>query len=176
MNLASYSALQVWRRGLPEVLKELVMDRVGATDSWVWHGYRTSNVEIDGQTINSVAGGGHWGGGLWISARDMARFGYLFLRNGAWDGEQLISSDWIDLAMTPSPISPNYGYMWWLTPGTPGDDVETGTPVPTFAARGYGSNVIWVNKEHDLVVVLRWFGGNPREVYGPLVAAVDGAG
>jgi CubicO group peptidase (beta-lactamase class C family) len=104
VNLASYSILQVWRHPLPDLLKDLVMDPIGASDSWTWHGYATSNVEIDGQTINSVAGGGHWGGGLWISARDMARFGYLFLRRGTWDGDDIISSEWIDMATTPSAL------------------------------------------------------------------------
>ena len=172
VNLASYAALQVWRRSLPAVLKELVMDPIGATDSWVWHGYSTSNVEIDGQTINSVAGGGHWGGGLWISARDMARFGLLFLRHGSWKGDEIISPEWIDLATTPSPISPNYGFMWWLTPE---DDAKPGAPIPVFAARGYGSNIIWIDSEHGLVVVLRWFGGNAGEFFGPLVESVETA-
>ena len=172
VNLASYAALKVWQRALPEVLKELVMDPIGASDTWEWYGYRTSDVEIGGEVINSVAGGGHWGGGLWISARDMARFGYLFLRRGTWDGKQLVSPEWIDLATTPSPISPNYGFMWWLTPE---DGVEPGTPVSTFAARGYGSNVIWINTEHDLVVVLRWFGGDARKFFGPLVESVENA-
>ncbi len=170
VNLASYSILQVWRRSLPELLKELVMDPIGASDSWTWHGYRTSDVEIDGQTINSVAGGGHWGGGLWISARDMARFGYLFLRRGTWDGNAIISPEWIEMATTPSVLRRDYGYMWWLTP----DDADPpGMPASTFAARGYGSNMIWIDAERDLVVVLRWFGGRAPEFLGPLVESVE---
>ncbi len=65
---------------------------------------------------------------------------------------------------------PNYGFMWWLTPE---DDAEPGTPIPVFAARGYGSNIIWVDSEHDLVVVLRWFGGNAGEFFGPLVESAE---
>ncbi len=173
VNLASYSALQVWRQPLPALLKELIMDPIGASDTWMWYGYETSNVAIDGQTINSVAGGGHWGGGLWISARDLARFGYLFLRRGAWNNLDLISPRWIDLATTPSELQRVYGYMWWLTPD---DSAPAGTPAPTFAARGYGSNIVWINTEHDLVAVMRWFGGNQREFFGPLVRAVQGDG
>lgn len=168
VNLTSYAALMVWKRALPDVLKELVMDPIGASDTWTWHGYRTSDVEIDGRLINSVSGGGHWGGGLWISARDMARFGYLFLRDGKWNGRQLISDDWIQMATTPSELRSNYGYMWWLTPE---EGAAPGTPAKVFSARGYGSNVIWIDKEHDLVAVLRWFGGDGREFFGPLVRA-----
>ena len=170
VNLASYSLLRVWQRSLAELLEELVMDPIGASDGWTWHGYRTSDVEIDGKTINSVAGGGHWGGGLWIGARDLARFGYLFLRRGTWDGQQVISSQWIDMATTPSSVKPDYGYMWWLTPD---ESAEPGTPASTFAARGYGSNIVWIDTRRDLVVVLRWFGGNAQEFFGLLVEAVE---
>ena len=170
VNLASYSALNVWGRSLPDVIQQMVMDPIGASDTWIWHGYRTSNVEIAGKTINSVSGGGHWGGGLWISARDLARFGYLFLRRGNWDGEQLISAKWIDMATTPSPVRADYGYMWWLTPDS---TASPNTPASTFAARGYGSNVVWINTGLDLVVVLRWFGGDARKFFGPLEESVD---
>jgi CubicO group peptidase (beta-lactamase class C family) len=170
VNLASYATLMVWRRPLPDLLKELVMDPIGASDSWSWHGYRTSDVEIDGRTINSVAGGGHWGGGLWISARDMARFGYLFLRDGRWEDEQLLSREWIDLATTPSSLRPDYGYMWWLTPE---ETAPPGTPAATFAARGYGTNMIWIDTARDLVVVLRWFGGQASEFFDPLIRSTD---
>jgi CubicO group peptidase (beta-lactamase class C family) len=170
VNLASYSAMMLFRRSLPEVLEERLMDPIGASDTWTWHGYGASDVDVDGKPINSVSGGGHWGGGLWISARDMARFGYLFLRNGHWDGEQLISAEWIALATTPSALRRNYGYMWWLEAE---EDAPPGTPVTVFSARGYGSNVIWIDKEHDLVAVLRWFGGSGREFFGPLVQAVQ---
>jgi CubicO group peptidase (beta-lactamase class C family) len=73
VNLAAYAALHVWRRPLPVVLKEAVMDPIGASTTWRWWGYRDSWVEIDGTRMQSVGGGGHWGGGLWISARDPAR-------------------------------------------------------------------------------------------------------
>ena len=55
-------------RPLPEVLASEVMDPIGASDSWQWHGYRNSDVVIDGQRVRSVSVGAHWGGGLWASA------------------------------------------------------------------------------------------------------------
>ena len=113
VNLLALAALQVWRRPLPQVLKERIMDPIGASNTWRWHGYENSWVELDGLKMQSVAGGAHFGGGLWISARDQARFGLLTLRKGAWKGKQLMAEDWIQQARTPTPVQPTYGYMNW---------------------------------------------------------------
>ena len=86
VNRLALSLLQVFRRPLPEVLKESIMDPIGASDTWEWHGYRNSWVEIDGRRMPSVSGGAHWGGGLWISSRDHALFGSLMLQRGCWQG------------------------------------------------------------------------------------------
>ena len=75
-------ATNLWRNPLPKILKENVMDPIGASNTWRWHGYKNSWIVLDGQNIQSVSGGGHWGGGMFINALDHARFGYLFLRNG----------------------------------------------------------------------------------------------
>ena len=71
------AALNVWRRPLPQVLKENIMDPIGASSTWRWFGYENSWVVLDGSLVQSVTGGGHWGGGMYINAYDMARFGYL---------------------------------------------------------------------------------------------------
>src|SRR5215471_18345280 len=84
VNVLALAALHVWRRPLPEVLREEIMNPIGASSTWRWYGYDNSWVEIDGQRVQSVTGGGHWGGGMFINAYDMARFGYLFLRDGKW--------------------------------------------------------------------------------------------
>ena len=86
VNLLALAALHVWRRPLPQVLRELVMDPIGASNTWRWNGYENSWVTIDGLRMQSVSGGGHWGGGMFISSRDHARFGLLFLRGGTWAG------------------------------------------------------------------------------------------
>jgi hypothetical protein len=54
------AALNVWRRPLPEVLKESIMDEIGASNTWRWYGYENSFVVIDGRIIQSVSGGGRW--------------------------------------------------------------------------------------------------------------------
>jgi CubicO group peptidase (beta-lactamase class C family) len=158
VNLMAYSLLHVFRRPLPEVLKERIMDRIGASDDWRWHGYETSWTEIDGRRVQSVSGGGHWGGGFFIDTRDHARFGLLALRAGEWNGEQLVSEEWFDRATTPTDIKPDYGYMWWLNTGR---ELFPAAPESAFFALGAGStNVIYVDRENDLVTVTRWLDGN----------------
>ncbi len=90
VNLLSAALLMRFRRPLPDVLKERIMDPIGASSGWQWHGYSTSWVEIDGKRIQSVSGGGHWGGGMFIASPDHARFGYLAARR-QMGGKQLIA-------------------------------------------------------------------------------------
>lgn len=87
INRLSLSLLRVWKKPLPEVLKDEVMDRIGASNTWQYHPYENSEVVVDGKKMKSVSGGTRWGGGLWINTRDEARFGYLFLRKGKWGGK-----------------------------------------------------------------------------------------
>ena len=77
VNRLSYSLLQVFKEPLPSVLKRRIMDPIGASQGWKWDGYKTSTVTIDGKQMLSVPGGGHWGGGIVISARDLALMGLL---------------------------------------------------------------------------------------------------
>ncbi|MFQ5551480.1 MAG: serine hydrolase, partial [Gemmatimonadales bacterium] len=125
----------------------------GASDTWQWHGYRTSFVEVGGRRIQSVSGGGHWGGGFWASTRDHARFGYLMLRKGRWGDRCILSEEWVRMATTPTDIKPIYGYMWWLNPG--GEMYPAASEVSVFA-RGAGGNIIYIEPEDDLVAVMRW--------------------
>lgn len=153
VNRTALSALRVWKRPLPEVLKQYIMDPIGASRDWVWHGYLNSDVFMDGRVMKSVSGGGHWGGGIWLSTRDLARFGLLFLRGGKWNGKQLISEQWIKMATTPCELRPDYGYMWWLNTN---QTRYPGVPASAFAALGAGTNICLVDPENKLVIVARW--------------------
>ena len=153
VNLLAYCLLQRFGRALPDVLRERVMDPIGASAEWEWQGYRNAVVDLDRRPVQSVPGGGHWGGGLFIGAQDHARVGLLVARRGRWAERQILSEAWIDAMLTPSPTLPNYGYLWWLNRG-PG--ANAGLPALAFAAMGAGSNAIWVAPEHDLVAVVRW--------------------
>ncbi|MBS0011941.1 MAG: serine hydrolase [Bacteroidales bacterium] len=153
VNLLAYAALQVLRIPLPQVLRERIMDPIGASSSWRWYGYSGSWVELDGLRIQSVSGGGHSGGGLFINTLDHARFGLLFMNNGKWKNRQLISSEWIRMATEPSPANPSYGFLWWLNKGR--RQMEA-VPVSVFYASGFGGNYIVIDRENKLVAVTRW--------------------
>ena len=154
VNVLAYALTHVWRKPLPLVLKEKIMDKIGASTTWRWHGYEEAWTEIDGLKMKSVTGGGHLGGGIFISTEDMARFGLLFLNDGVWKDEQLLSKEWITKALTPSTPNINYGYLWWLN--KKGPRYWEGLSENIFYAAGFGGNFIVIDKENDLVVVTRW--------------------
>lgn len=154
VNVLSYALLRRFGRALPEVLKERIMDPIGASDTWRWHGYENSWVDLgNGRKAQSVPGGAHWGGGIFISALDHARLGLLIGRRGEWGGRQLLSKAYIAEMLAPSATNPDYGFLWWLNGGKARYPAATERSV---FALGAGSNIIWVEPENDLVVVGRW--------------------
>jgi CubicO group peptidase (beta-lactamase class C family) len=154
INRLALSLARVFGKPLPEVLRENIMDQIGASHEWKWQGYGPkSTVEINGKPVESVSGGTRWGGGLWINSQDLARFGLLILNRGNWDGRQLVSRKWIEEATTPSAHGPDYGYLWWLN--TKQKEWPSG-PRSSFAAIGNGGNIIWIDPEHDIVLVWHW--------------------
>jgi CubicO group peptidase (beta-lactamase class C family) len=172
INRFSLSLLRVWKKPLPQVLTEEVMDRIGASDKWQYLAYDNSEVEVAGQKMKSVSGGTRWGGGLWISTLDEARFGYLFLRQGKWRDKQIISEKWVKMATTPGPAGPDYGYLWWLNTQR---KAWPDAPATSYAARGFGSNTIWIDPDHDLVVVWRWHNGDGNEFFKRIIASIKGS-
>jgi CubicO group peptidase (beta-lactamase class C family) len=161
VNVLALAALHVWRRPLPQVLRETVMDPIDASPTWRWHGYDNSWVEIDGARVQSVSGGGHWGGGMWISAWDLARFGYLTLRRGRWKDRPILSEAWVRMSSTPTPAEPGYGFMNWFL--NTGRKRLPSAPEASFCHLGSGTNMIYVDPENDLVVVARWIDGSAMD-------------
>ena len=160
VNVLALATLQVLRRPLPAVLRDEVMDPIGASSTWRWEGYRNSWVEIDGLRVQSVSGGGHWGGGMFINAWDMARLGYLYLTRGRWNERRIIPEEWITMASTPGSVNPGYGYMNFFL--NTDRTMLPAAPESAIAFLGNGTNAIYVDREHDLVVVVRWLGGGNR--------------
>ncbi len=160
VNVLAYALTHVWRKPLPAVLKEKVMDPIGASTTWRWFGYDHAWTVVDGMKVKSVTGGGHSGGGIFISAEDMARFGLLFMNNGRWKDRQIISEAWIKEALTSSTPHINYGYMWWLNKD--GEDQWEGSPENIFSAHGFGGNYIVIDREREMVIVTRWM--EPRKM------------
>jgi CubicO group peptidase (beta-lactamase class C family) len=85
------------------------------------------------------------GSNLALRPRDMAKFGLLYLNNGIWDDQQVVSSEWVSNS-SQGPSTPyggtSYGYQWWL------NDYRD-----WYSARGYNGQYIYVIQEHDIVVV-----------------------
>lgn len=154
VNALALAALSVWRKPLPEVLKENIMDPIGASNMWRWYGYENSWIVLDGKAVQSVTGGGHWGGGMHIHAYDMARFGYLTLRNGKWKDRQLLSEAWNKMAQTPSAPQETYGFMNWFL--NTNKKFLPSAPEKVFVHIGNGTNMVYVDPENDIVAVVRW--------------------
>jgi CubicO group peptidase (beta-lactamase class C family) len=94
--------------------------------------------------------GYHFGfGGLRLPARELAKFGYLYLNGGRWDGTQVVPADHVAASTRPqsdpSGDPADYGYQWWVTS-------QYGHP--SFFAQGYGGQLIWVDPRLDLVAVI----------------------
>ncbi len=154
VNVLALALLNVWRKPLPIVLKEKIMDPIGASDTWRWTGYENSFVVLDGQIVQSISGGSHWGGGMMLSAWDQARFGYLTLRDGNWNGQRLIDPAWIEKSRTPTAAQPGYGFMNYFLNH---DQKEIpAAPKTAFLHIGAGTNMIYLDQENDLVIVARW--------------------
>jgi CubicO group peptidase (beta-lactamase class C family) len=125
---------------LSDYLKERVFDPIGIENlSWDVQG----GSGFMGPHTNAHRG-------IHISARELARFGYLMLRNGVWEGRQLIRPWWIELSTkTSQELNPNYGYTWWVnTHGT----MWPGMPQDTFALRGFRANKCYIIPSLDLVI------------------------
>ena len=96
------------------------------------------------------------GSDLRLTPRDMAKFGYLYLKGGVWEGRQIVPAEWVRASTTPQIKSTDsaldYGYQWWIQP----DD--------SFAAHGLGGQYIFVHPKQDLVVVFTsWLTGSDTE-------------
>ncbi len=158
VNLLALLTMQVWREPLPNVLRRRIMDPIGASGTWRWHGYENSWITLNGTRVQSVSGGGHWGGGMFLSARDQARLGLFTLRRGNWNGEQLLPEEWFAMATTPSEPNPGYGFMNYFLngPGLDGQKMYPSAPDEAYAHRGNGTNLVYVDPVNDLVVVARW--------------------
>ncbi|MFW9767556.1 MAG: serine hydrolase domain-containing protein [Candidatus Thorarchaeota archaeon] len=93
----------------------------------------------------------HTDGGLYMTPRDFAKFGYLMLNNGTWDGEQLVPEEWVVEATVPrietgwtwSPSYEMFGYQWWVWP-------ELGI----YSAHGHYEQALYVYPAEDMVIVV----------------------
>jgi len=170
VNVLALALTNIWRRPLPQVLKQELMDPIGASNTWRWFGYDNSWITLDGQPVQSVSGGGHWGGGMFINASDMAWLALLTLRRGKWGTKQLLSDKWVTMALTPTPAQKTYGFMNWFL--NTDRAWKRDAPATAFGHVGNGTNLVYVDPENDIVAVVRWIGGNDNEFLKRLLASV----
>jgi CubicO group peptidase (beta-lactamase class C family) len=93
-----------------------------------------------------------------MSARDLARFGLLYLRKGRWQDREIVPARWVEestQAYSHSEAGPGYGYLWWTAPLNGGFAPLVDLPKGTFWAAGVGGQYAFVIPQHDLVVVRR---------------------
>lgn len=154
MNLLTYALTLLFQSNLGVVLEQRVMNPIGASNTWSWNGYSTSVVSLPSGPVTAVSGGAHWGGGLFISARDLALIGEVFLNEGRFDEQTIVSAEWVRQSWTPCPVKPEYGYLWWL------NDTEKpwpGAPRTGRSARGNaGRHLLWVDPARELVLTSHW--------------------
>lgn len=154
VNALALAATLIWHKPLPSVLREMIMQQIGASNTWYWSGYRNSWIILDGNLVQSVSGGGHFGGGLFISALDMARFGLLTYHKGYWNGKQLLSENWFDLATTPTKANTGYGFMNYFL--NTNKKLLPSAPEEAFVHIGNGTNIIYIDRKNELIAVVRW--------------------
>jgi len=173
INQLSLALLHLFGRALPQVFEAEIMRPLGASSDWRWLGYDNAWIELNGQRVQSVPGGSHWGGGVAISSLDQARIGQLLLDEGRHQGRQLISSDWIHRMRTPCARAPFYGYLIWLNRER---SVFPSAPASSYFAIGAGGSITWVDPDRQMVVVVRWIDAAHADAFFRAVgAAMDAA-
>lgn len=108
-------------------------------------------------------------GGLYLTPRDLAKFAYLYLRDGMWEGKRVLPEGWVAASTRPlvdtginQPKNRKYGYQWWLLPHGEGRYA--------YVANGYGGQYAIVVPEHDLIAVFTGWNIYDRPALSPQLA------
>ena len=163
MNQFGHALTVIAGEPMDEVFKRRIADPIEMNPrAWKWGGFGV----VNGIRVNGGAGNG--GRHVQISAREMARFGLLFLNKGRWKERQLISAEWVEQATavqvpanmtnawTKSEISgPGfYGFNWWRNgKGRDGRMLWPGAPGDAFGASGHNNNKMFVIPSWKMVIV-----------------------
>ncbi|MBL7224121.1 MAG: serine hydrolase, partial [Candidatus Brocadiae bacterium] len=189
MNEFGHVLTRIAGEPLEALLKRRIADPIGMNPkAWRWGRLG----KVDGLTVNGGSGNGN--GHVFVSARELARFGLLFLHRGSWGGKQLIAADWVNaatrvhvpasmpLAHPESKIDGRgvYGLNWWRNGlGADGKRKWPGAPSSAFAASGFNNNDLFVVPEWQMVVVRLGLDENERkitdEVYGEFLRQIGAA-
>lgn len=162
MNMFGLVLTRILGEPMRDYLQRKLGDPIGlSADAWRW-----GATEVAGLAVNG--GSGNANRHVQISARELARFGLLFLNGGNWDGRQVISAQWVNAATSVQvrvdlPLGQPesgidgrgvYGFNWWCNGiGADGTRTWPGAPPGTFSASGFNNNDLFVIPEWDTVVV-----------------------
>lgn len=163
MNQFAHVLTRIAGEPLERLFKRRIADPIGMDSTmWNWGDFG----EINGLVVNG--GSGNNSNHIFITARQGARFGHLFLNRGNWNGKQLISSEWIDAVHqvhVPNTVTnafPDsgidgpgmYGLNWWVNGVKPnGKHKWPDAPLETYSASGYNNNDLFVIPEWKMVIV-----------------------
>lgn len=152
---------------LASVFKRKIADRIGMK-RWYWTDYLANDRGNDPASA------------FYVSAVEFAKLGLLYLYDGNWNGEQLLSREWIRSATTSRtagipdytgkfyrgiPGCSSYGYGWWVNTGEHNDVAIPDMPAGSFHASGYNNNHMWVIPEWNMVVVRLGTDGSVSGIY-----------
>lgn len=154
VNVLALALTSILRKPLPALLKEKIMDPIGASDTWRWTGYRNAWIVIDGLPVQAVSGGGHWGGGMIINSYDLGKFGLFTLNKGNWNNKRILPEAWFALATKPTEVKTDYGFMNYFL--NTDRKMIPSAPASAYMHVGNGTNFIFVDDTKELVVVGRW--------------------
>jgi CubicO group peptidase (beta-lactamase class C family) len=181
MNTLALALTKIAGEPIEQLFRRRVADPIGMRN-WDWGDYAT----VDGVIVNGGSGNGNKH--VFISAREMARFGLLFLNQGRWNGEQLIAESWVaeatqvhvpatmPWAQPESEIDGRgvYGFNWWRNGLKPdGARKLPAAPEGTFWASGHNNNKCFIIPEWDMVIVRLGLDGKAKdEVWNAFLAKV----
>jgi CubicO group peptidase (beta-lactamase class C family) len=173
MNEFGHVLTRIAGEPMSQLFRRRIADPIGMDPSqWRWGDFGPR----DGIIVNG--GSGNSDNHVFLSARQMARFGHLFLNRGNWNGRQLLSEKWVDLATKPHvpatiPLWPDsgadgrgvYGFNWWTNSlKADGRRKWPGAPAGTYAASGYNNNDMFVIPEWNMVVVRLGLDESQRQI------------
>ena len=162
INQLSLALLHLFRQPLDEVFEKRILKPIGCSCDWAWTPYDDAYINIDGITMQTLPGGSHWGGGVQISSQDQVLIGQLMLQKGRWGKDVLISSDWIDMMLTPSLLAPFYGFLTWLNTDR---ILFPRLPESSIFAIGAGGSYTWIDREINAVTSVRWINPSCAETF-----------
>lgn len=144
-----------YNTGLTHFLSAVITDTSGKSTKDFADENLFSKIGISVENWESDSNGYNYGGtGLYLKPLDMAKFGFLYLHNGLWNGNQIIPEEWIKES-TQKQITANstadYGYLFWLQTI---EDTVNGKEYAAYRASGMGGQYIMVIPDLDMIVVV----------------------